>query len=134
LEVVYNPDPLTFTLAYGVSIASNEVVVQTMASTGQVYFYPRRIDYLPAGASGNLDAQGVPWLSVSPSGDTGRSMTNFFGGQMALVTVSCGASTVLYFGYLCLAPGRYEALVYPSSSSQQENLTPLKVSLTVNAP
>lgn len=133
LEVRYSPDPLTLSMAYGVASASDEVVVQTIASTGQVFFYPRRIDYVPAGVSGNLDAQGVPWLSVSPSGNTGISTTNFFGGQMALVAVSCGSRTVAPFDYFCLAPGQYEALVYARSSSQEDSPRPLKVSLTVRA-
>lgn len=99
-----------------------------IAADGRIYSELSRVEYLPAGPSGNLDAGSIQWLSLGTGGNSAA-----FGAQTLVggTTNGCHAPTVIS---PCLPPGRYDARLWMKDLAGLEQPVPLPVTLTVAAP
>lgn len=111
------------------SVALSTVAGQIMSTDATVLaadgarYVASRVEYLPASADGNADAGGIQWLRASvntaPNQPLGRSTVWPF-------TDACELPP----STRCLAPGRYDALIFMRTIGELESL-PLRVTVTV---
>lgn len=123
---VWTPASLSLQgLTTGAFVDGSQQFTELLAADGTLYTGTARVEYLPAGPDGNLDAGGIAWLEAGvatpPGGNTVTTM-------MSALSLPCGQPSP---DRRCLAPGRYDALVYARTPAGAEAALPLRVSLTV---
>jgi hypothetical protein len=111
---VYQPLSASLTAGAGTSSYAAAVTVVSKASNGDIYDTIDHVDYLPPGPSGNLDANGFAWLRFLALGASSTGVG--YDGAFTVSAVACNDSWPVNAQQTCLAPGRYEALIYPKST------------------
>lgn len=101
--------------------------VQLLAADGQRYNQINRIEYLPPGPSGNLDAGARKWLEFIVPFDGSNSATT----RVQFLARACRLPALPPNPAECLASGRYDALVYFQTGAGTLYPTALPVSLAV---
>ncbi|TDM08749.1 MAG: hypothetical protein C4K60_04945 [Ideonella sp. MAG2] len=100
--------------------------VKVLSADGKRYSSVSRVEYLARSPSGNLDAGALQWvtsvLNSTPSSDWTQTVQ--LGGT------ACPGN-IMDMSRPCLAPGRYDALVYLKTEDGLELTAPVPVSMTV---
>jgi hypothetical protein len=132
-QILYSPPQLDLSVTLTDQTSYPVVAyIDSLAANGKAYWSPNRIDYLPGDGVTTGDANGVVWLTLQGFGPGDRFGGQLWTGYFGLAANPCNLSSS---GFVCLAPGLYDALVYPStgngSGTYEESPTPVRVRLTV---